>query len=215
MTTTSLGRPVNSPGAHHAVGGRRHRRVVRVAFADRDAGAETFGYGSGFVSGSGKCSAVNDVVVDALEPDGERLEQLVRQTLEEQPSHEVDVPTGRAGDLVPALIGKRYLGHAAIGRGRTALDEPAVLETADVVREPAPLPADPGGQCRDPHSPARCVPQSVQHVVVGQREAAVSLQLTVHLVGQAQLHPHVCQPRSLLVGRQRCERGIRPASTSP
>ena len=118
MTTTSLGRPVDSPEAHHVVGGRRHRRVFWVAFADRDAGAEAFGFGSGFVSGSGKCSAVNDVVVDALEPDGERLEQLVRQALEEQPSHEVDVPTGRAGDLVPALIGKRYLGHATIGRGR-------------------------------------------------------------------------------------------------
>src|SRR5438067_899023 len=98
---------------------------------------------SGFVSGSGKRAAVNDVVVDALERDRGRLNQLVRQALEEQPPHEVDVPAGRAGDLVPALIAKRYLGHATIGRGRTALDEPSALETADVVREPAPLPADP------------------------------------------------------------------------
>src|SRR3989440_12886117 len=111
---------------------------------------------SGFVSGSGKRAAVNDVLVDALERDRERLNQLIRQALEEQPPHEVDVPAGRAGDLVPALIAKRYLGHATIGRGRTALDEPSVLETADVVREPAPLPADPGGQRRDPHSAARC-----------------------------------------------------------
>src|SRR5207302_9174187 len=208
MTTTSPGHPVDSPEAHHAVGGRRRRRVFWVAFADRDAGAEALGYGSGFVSGSGKCSAANDVVVDALEPDGERLEQLVRQALEEQPSHEVDVPTGRAGDLVPALIGKRYLGRSTIGRRWTALHEPPVLETPDVVREPAPLPADQGGQRRDRHSPARSVPQTVQYVVIGQRKVAFRLQLAVHLVGQAQLYPDVGQPRSLLVRRQRSERGI-------
>src|SRR3989442_13373240 len=114
MTTTSPGHPVDSPEAHHAVGGRRRRRVFWVAFADRDAGAEAFGFGSGFVSGSGKRSAVNDVVVDALEPDGEPLAQLVPPAPEEQPSHAVDVPTRRAGDLVPALIGKRYRGLSTV-----------------------------------------------------------------------------------------------------
>src|SRR6266699_3736872 len=89
--------------------------------------------GSGFVRGSGKRPALEDVVVDALECDRDRLNQLVGQALEEQPSHEVDVPAGRAGDLVPALIGKRYLGRATIAGGWTALDEPSVLETADVV----------------------------------------------------------------------------------
>jgi hypothetical protein len=80
---------------------------------------------------------LKDVVVDALEPDRERLDQVVRQALEEQPSHEVDVPAGRAADLVPALIGQRDLGRPTIGRGWTALDEPSVLESPDVVREPA------------------------------------------------------------------------------
>src|SRR4051794_7575709 len=76
---------------------------------------------SGFVSGGGERSAVDDVVVDALKADRERLEQLVRQALEEQPSHQVDVPAGRVGDLVPALIGKRDLGRSPIGWRWTAL----------------------------------------------------------------------------------------------
>jgi NADPH:quinone reductase-like Zn-dependent oxidoreductase len=163
----------------------------------------------GLVRRGGKRSVLEDVLVDALEPDRERLEQLVRQAVEEQPSHEVDVPAGRAADRIPPFIGQGDLSRAPIGWSQAAFDQPTLLETPHVVREPAPLPADLRGQPGDAHPPARCVPQSVQDVVVGERKVAVRLQFAVHLVGEAQLHPHVGQPRALLVRRQRSERRLR------
>src|ERR1700758_4362636 len=94
----------------------------------------------GLVSGSGKRSALEDVLVDALEPGRQRPEQVVRKALEEQPSHELDVPARCAGDPVPAEIGQRDLGRAAIGRIRTAFDQVALFQAPGMVREPAPLP---------------------------------------------------------------------------
>src|SRR5260221_8396515 len=138
----------------------------------------------GLASRSGKRSAVDDVVVNALEPVRKRAEQLVRQAFEEQPANEVDVAARCEGDLIPPLIGERYLGCPSIGRSETTVDEPSLLEAPGVGRAPAPLPADPRGQRRDSHAPAWRVPQRVQDVVVRQRKVAVRLQLAIHLVCQ-------------------------------
>ena len=95
--------------------------TVNMPRCRRLSGPRTPGSFLGFVDRRGKRAAVDDVLVDALEPDRQRAEQLVRQALEEQSSHEVDVPARCAGDLVPPSIGERYLGRATIRRGLTGV----------------------------------------------------------------------------------------------
>jgi len=61
-------------------------------------------------------SALDDVVVNALERHSHRLEELIGQAIEEQALDEFDV-TGRGlRDLSPALVGERYLSRPPVTR---------------------------------------------------------------------------------------------------
>jgi hypothetical protein len=114
------------------------------------------------------------VLVDALGPDRQWLEQLVGR-----PSKN----NRRTSSMWP-------LDASVISSHRWSVSVTSVARFSrrrTVVQEPAPLPADPRAQRRAPHSPTRCIPQRIQDVVVGQREVAVRLQLAIHLVRQAQL----------------------------
>ena len=70
------------------------------------------------------------------------------------------------------------------------------------VGQAAAFPAKLGRQGGDLHLPAARDAQGGEDVVVGERQVAVCLELAVHLIGQAELHPDVGEPGTLLVAAQ-------------
>src|SRR5882757_8876096 len=71
-----------------------------------------------------------------------------------------------------------------------------------MMRYAATLPADLGSEVGDPHPGVRSVAQRDEDVVIGQRQAAVELQLTMHLVVHPKLYTDVGKPGSLLFRRE-------------
>src|SRR6185312_11395010 len=67
-----------------------------------------------------------------------------------------------------------------------------------MVRHAAALPADLSSQIDDPHLPVRGIAECDQYVIVGQRQAAIRLELAIRLVTHSKLHPYVGEPGALL-----------------
>ena len=103
-----------------------------------------------------------------------------------------------SGDQPPAA-GQDHLSDPPVGGGQAARHQAPGAHPPHVVGHPAALPADLGGEHRDRHPPPVGNTQRRQHVVIGQRHAAIGEELPVHLVRQPQLHPDISQPCALLV----------------
>ena len=112
---------------------------------------------------------------------------------------------------LPPLGGQGHLGDPPVGGGQAARHQAPGGHPPHVVGHPAALPADLRGKHGDLHPPPVGHAQRRQHVVIGQRHAAVGEELAVHLVRQAQLHPNVGQPRPLLVPVEPSAGGAGPA----
>jgi len=139
------------------------------------------------------------VIVDLLQGCGEHRQGAGLQAAEEQLTYPGDVPGSGSGDGLAACRCQDRIGGPAIVFAGQPVDQSPFAHPQQVVGEAASLPADGRRQVAQLQPASAGVRQGHQHVVVGEREARVVLQLPVHLVLQAKHHSHPCLPGALLL----------------
>src|ERR1700742_2252661 len=96
------------------------------------------------------------------------------------------------------LLRQYRVGYPSVVFGLDAFGETAFAQSPQMMRQSTTLPANDIGQIGDLQLVFRRIAQRAEHVIVGQRELTISLQLAVHLVVHLELHTHEGSPRTLV-----------------
>jgi len=145
---------------------------------------------------------LDDVVVDGLECVGQWDEEPLWEAFEKEVPDQVDVAGRGFDDRSPAVSSQLDFGHSPVSGCEVAMDETTSFHSAGVMRQTTPLPTDLSREGADLHALAGYTAQSVEDVVVGERQLTVCLELPVHLVPQPLLYPHVGEPGTQFIATQ-------------
>ena len=179
--------------------------MIIVPALGGDAGADITAVQARQMVGShGQCALCRPVVV-CVEPSkhsgGQLLEHedlVAGEPVEKQAPDHVDV-TGRGGfDRASAGCGQDDERTPAVLAALLPADEPTVLHPVQVVRQPTLFPLQTSRELEWPQASVLGVGELHEHLVVGERQAAVGLQLPVEAGSQLSLHLQVGPPDPLL-----------------